>query len=110
MEREREIDLYIYVYICMKEISVCIYIYIYDGRCSYESGPQEPLLAGGSPNHQAATAQMHSAEKNYRRVPTPLGSTCTKTEKIKVGFGKIEVSTGVPKKSLCRKTYVKEMR
>ena len=29
----------------------------------------------GLSNHQAATAQMHSVDKTYRRVPTPLRST-----------------------------------
>ena len=40
----------------------------------------------GSSEHRAATAQMHSAECEYRRVPTPLRSTSPFSETSSSSF------------------------
>ena len=93
------IHTYIYIYICLYIVSYYSYIImfisivnimiIFLGRCSQESGSQEPLFGFGLSNHQAATAQMGTRRaelspraNTYRRVPTPLRSTSPFSEKI----------------------------
>ena len=60
----------------------------------------------GLSDRQAATAQMHSVEQTYRRVPTPLGSTSPFSDQRHVprdcGFSELRHAILRPLGATCR--------